>query len=231
MATRRSQNGWPVVTRAQLDAAPYVGVVFPQGMLRGDVATIARWHLTRYAAEVEPLAAGKCWGWADRKIEGSSQWSNHASGTAWDVNAHKHVMGKPATASMTRAQIDKCENLERASQGTLRWGAHFSRPDPMHWEIVGTPSEVASFAASLTRKVERVKITTSYPRIGQGDQDARMPGYNIIVRIQRIVGVADDGDWGPNTTAGIARWTGRPTAECKRLDEEIFRKVFGLPNA
>jgi hypothetical protein len=227
-----SQNGWPVVTdRALLDNAPYNGVTLPNGVLAGDVATIARWQTARYAATVEALKPGHCWGWLVRKIEGSSTWSNHSSATAWDLNAPEHPMGLAPEKTMSPAQIEACHAIERASDGVLRWGGDFSRPDSMHWEIVGTPDQCRVFATTLTRKITRMKIQTSYPDIGQSDGDAELPGYNTIVRIQRIVQVTDDGWWGPKTTAGIAKFVALPVSSCRKLTEEIFRKIFGLPDA
>lgn len=146
-----SQNGWPVVAEWQCGQGPFVGVEFPNGILAGDVSTIARWQIARYGFAVEPIIAGTCWGWYVKKITGSDVYSNHASGTAWDINADKHPMGKPASDSMSGRQISACRVIVAASEGVLRWGGDFSRPDPMHWEIVGGPSEVNAFANKLRK--------------------------------------------------------------------------------
>jgi len=144
-----SQNGWPVVAKISCDLGPFEGVMFPNGILRGDVATIARWQMRRYKATVESIVPGTCWGWDPKKIQGSDQWSNHASGTAWDINAPEHPMGPPTGSNMTAREIAACHAIEAASGGTLRWGGDFSRPDPMHWEIIGSRAQVAAFAASI----------------------------------------------------------------------------------
>lgn len=78
-------------------------------------------------------------------------------------------------------------------------------------------------------KVTRMNITTSFPAIGEGNRDDKLDGYNIIQRIQVIVGADRDGIWGPATTTKIAGWVGKSPAQCKKLTEEIFRKVMGLP--
>lgn len=153
MAT--SQNGWPVVPntttgRAKLDDRPLTrNVDVPNGVLKGDVATIFCWLAREYDQRVERLNAGECWGWFVKKIEGSDTYSNHASGTAVDFNAPDNPMGVPTTRSMTAAQIAECHKLERESGGVLRWGGDFSRPDPMHWEIVGTAAQVAALAKRI----------------------------------------------------------------------------------
>lgn len=155
-----SQNGWPVVARSKVDEGTYAGARFPNGILAGDVAVIARWHLARYAATVEPLVPGTCWGWFVKPIEGSSTISNHASGTAWDVNADQHPMGQPAAANMTRREILACRDLVAAADGVLRWGGDYTgRPDPMHWEIVGTPKQAAALAAKIKKASTSVALT------------------------------------------------------------------------
>lgn len=150
----RSQNGWSVVGRDDCDQGPFEGVRFPNGIRKGDVATIARWQLRRYRATVEPLVNGTCWGWYVKEIEGSSTISNHSSGTAWDINAPQNPMGVATSRSMSQRQIDACHAIERASGGVLRWGGDFSRPDPMHWEIVGSPTQAAAFARKIRTELQ-----------------------------------------------------------------------------
>jgi len=159
MAT--SQNGWPVVPdttagRAKLDRGPLIrDITVPNGVLAGDVAFVFRWLAREYDRRVERLAGGECWGWFVKKIEGSDTYSNHAAGCAVDFNAPDNPMGVPTTRSMTAAQIAECHELERESGGVLRWGGDFSRPDPMHWEIVGTAAQVAT----LANRIEEQNVT------------------------------------------------------------------------
>lgn len=145
-----SQNGWPVATKAQCDQGPFGGEEFPNGILKGDVATIARWHLTRYEALVEPLVSGTCWGWFVKKIKGSSQYSNHASGTAWDVNASKYPLGDLPEDVMSGKKIAACRQIVREFEGVLRWGGDYSgRKDVMHWEIDKGETAVATLAKKI----------------------------------------------------------------------------------
>lgn len=145
-----TQNGWPIVGKDRCDQGPFQGVLFPNGILAGPVATIARWQLARYEATVEPLIPGACWGWFVKTIEGSAVKSNHGSATAWDINATRHFMGRPASASMTDRQITACRAIVAQAGGVLRWGGDYrGRPDPMHWEIIGTPAAAAAFARQL----------------------------------------------------------------------------------
>lgn len=148
MAT--SQNGWPVVTKSQCDQGPFAGVTFPNGILRGDVAVVARWQMARYEATVEQLKAGTCWGWYDRAIRGSTTISNHASATAWDCNADKHPLGSDPRDNFSAAQIAACRAIVKAAGGVLRWGGDYSgRKDPMHWEINASAAAVHAFANKI----------------------------------------------------------------------------------
>lgn len=145
-----SQNGWPVATKAQCDQGPFQGEEFPNGILKGDVATIARWHLARYEALVEPLMIGACWGWFVKKILGSSTYSNHASGTAWDVNAPKYPLGALPADVMTAKKITACRQIVKEFGGVLRWGGDYSgRKDVMHWEINKGETAVAALAEKI----------------------------------------------------------------------------------
>src|SRR5262245_47561449 len=110
----KSQNGWPVVDKSACDQGPFLGVRFPNGILAGDVATIARWQLARYALTVEPLNPGTCWGWFVKKIIGSDDYSNHSSATAWDINADEHALGSSPSASFSARQIAACRAIVAA---------------------------------------------------------------------------------------------------------------------
>jgi len=175
MAT--SQNGWPVVGKSACDQGPFAGVTFPNGILKGDVAVIARWQMAQYEARVEPLVPGTCWGWDAKKISGSDEWSNHASATAWDNNATQHPMGTPASHNMSTAQIRECHEIEAESEDTLRWGADFSRPDPMHWEIIGSRTQVARFAAKIRAGQADDGEDDGMATISQADFNARMDAW------------------------------------------------------
>lgn len=231
-----SQNGWPVAPRSAVDELPLIrNVKVPNGVLKGDVAVIFRWLAAQYDRRVEPIKAGECWGWFVKRIEGSSTISNHASGTAIDINAPQNPMGSGTTKrSMTAAQIAECHRLEDESDNVLRWGGDFGRNDPMHWEIVGSRAACRAFVAKITRTttpprvVTMIKMTASLPVLKQGDRDDKLGGYNLITRVQRIVGVDDDGIWGPGTTDGIARWLKKSPAECRVMTEPMWRNLLGL---
>lgn len=195
----KSQNGWPVVAKSKCDQGPFGGVTFPNGILAGDVATIARWQMTRYEADVEQMVPGTCWGWYVKNIEGSGTISNHASATAWDINAPQHPMGPPTSSNMTAREIAACHEIEADSDGTLRWGGDFSRPDPMHWEIIGTPARVAAFARKIRNQQEEDDM---FAKFGDSGNVVRFLQLRLI-NLGFPLGVSD-AEYGEKTRAALA---------------------------
>lgn len=147
MAT--SQNGWAVDSSGALqDRSAVDGVTVPNGVRKGDVATVLHHLMGRFHREVERLIPGTCWGWFVKKIEGSSTISNHASGTAIDLNADRHPMGVRNTFST--AQQAKIRAILADLDGVVRWGGDYTgRPDDMHFEIVKGAAAVRAVAAKI----------------------------------------------------------------------------------
>lgn len=179
MAT--AQNGWPVVPDTDAGRRKLTDLVLPGAMphkvrvLAGDVATIARWHVAEYHRRVEPIEPAGCWGWNVRKIGDGPDWSNHAAACAWDINAEDNPDGAPPSRVMTPPQIHECHKLERESDGVLRWGGDWSDPDPMHWEIVGTPAQAAALAKKIRNEeddVTRDDIKAAVRELLLDDDDA-----------------------------------------------------------
>lgn len=169
-----SQNGWPASSnKAQInivDANVY-GVHFPGGVRGGDVEHVLMYVAQKFHETVEALHSGWCWGYYYKQISGSNSLSNHASGTAIDLNAPNHPMGKSGTFNATqKAAILK---ILAACEGVVRWGGNYTgRKDEMHFEIVGNAQATARVAAKLRP-----------PQAGQP-----VPQLSV------------DGELGPNTT-------------------------------
>ncbi len=215
-----SQNGWPVVGHSEMFDGKVLGVEFPNGFLKGDVETVFKWLITQLNARVEKIDNGGCWGYYVKHIPGSNSISNHASGTAIDYNAPAHPLGVHNTYNAAdRAEI---HSILRYLEGTVRWGGDYNgRPDDMHFEIVGTPAEVRRVAAKITggRKLTFIEFNARMPILKQGDSDSDFEGYDIIRRMQRQVGVKDDGVWGPVTSKALG---------FNITNEDRYRKLFGL---
>lgn len=146
-----SQNQWTVLESygGPLVTPEVAGVKILGGVLGGDVATVLTWVAEQFHARVDRLGEG-CWGYNYRPIRGqSSGFSNHASGTAIDLNAPKFPMG---ARRMTAAQRAECRAIA-AEAGCVRWGGDWtgSNVDEMHFEIQGGPAAVSAAAHRLRR--------------------------------------------------------------------------------
>lgn len=144
---KRSENGWPVIesqSDRDLTVIRIPGTGNPGIPLRvqKDCAPLLAYVASRVHAEVSDLRennkAGKFQdegGYNYRKIRGgSSRFSNHASGTAMDLNWQKWPMFK---RRMTKKQRAAAEAIAADTAEVIRWGGNYSpaRVDEMHWEI------------------------------------------------------------------------------------------------
>ena len=97
---------------------------------------------------IEPIEGGTFddWGYAYRDVRGVvGKLSNHASGTAIDLNATKHPLGKVGTFDAAKVPMLKA----LAKKYGLAWGGEWTRPDPMHFEISIGPAKVAELITKL----------------------------------------------------------------------------------
>lgn len=142
-----TQNGWEGIDDS--DDPRLVSFPWVTGKVRGgDVAVVLAHFAERFNAEVEPIDVASSWGWAYRPVRGHDEGlSNHASGTAIDLNAPAHPLGSSGT--FTDDQVARLRALIDELAPVLAWGGDFDRPDEMHVEIVGTPDEVAEVAARV----------------------------------------------------------------------------------
>jgi hypothetical protein len=91
------------------------------------------------------------WGYASRPIRGGTAISNHASGTAVDVNATRHPLG--AVHTFTSRQVAVIHDILAAVDNVVRWGGDYTgRRDEMHFEINDNHQRVAAVAARLAEE-------------------------------------------------------------------------------
>lgn len=148
-----SQNGWPASADPKtIDVNSYL---VPGTKLKLRVAKKVAPILINFAAEfnelVEKLEGKQLddWGYAFRQVRGSTDMlSNHASGTAIDLNATKHPLG--AKDTFKPKQVETI--LELCDKYNIGWGGLYKRrADEMHFEIKETPLQVKA-------TIERLKL-------------------------------------------------------------------------
>ncbi len=132
-----SPNGWPASEdRKALGIETFT---VPGTKIRFACAKSVAPILVSFAKDfdelVEPIDEGQLddWGYAFRQTRGSDRiLSNHASGTAIDLNAIKHPLGKSNTFNKDQRNTI---NLLITKYG-LTWGGNYKRrKDDMHFEI------------------------------------------------------------------------------------------------
>jgi D-alanyl-D-alanine carboxypeptidase-like protein len=149
-----SQNGYPVNPPRAMRTVPGTNVQL--NVANGDAGDVLMHVADQFNQRVQPLSLNDPhgdaddWGWANRNIRGSSTTiSNHASATAIDLNSGTHERGVHNT--FTPAQVDEIHNIVNETGGVVRWGGDYQHAtiDEMHFEIVGSPADVAAYAARL----------------------------------------------------------------------------------
>ena len=141
-----SQNGWKANDRSLIASYDIGGGKV--AVRKGDVATVLVYVARRFDSEVEKLVWPGNWGYAERPIRGSRTTSNHASGTAIDLNAPRHPLGKQGTFS--KSQVRKIKKILSDCGGVVRWGGNYSgRKDEMHFEINAGSARVREVAKAI----------------------------------------------------------------------------------
>lgn len=162
---------------------------------------------SRFDAEIQDIdnARGALddWGYAERPIRGGTQLSNHASGTALDLNATRWPLGTPASRNLRPDKIVQFGRVIAATRGVVVWGAVWSRPDPMHIELAdGTKVDDCVRALAELRAYPRsgqplVPVAGAHPDLSSGSTGEQ------VRLVQRLLRITVDGAFGPQTTAAV----------------------------
>jgi hypothetical protein len=233
LLTAASANGWRVLGRAECTT-----ITVPGGQLQVHPRTAAIFAdlAARYHSTVEPLVWPGCWGYALRPIKGSASYSNHASGTAVDLNAPAHPQGVPAGKTFTAAQIAAVRELVARYHGVVTWGGEWKAPsvDGMHFEITdGTSVQaVDALAASLSGTGPDLTGRGTTLRGDQGNNGPRVAVLQAFLRTRYPLyakNLAADGWWGPATTAAIAEFGHRsniPSADGRNIGPKLAAALY-----
>jgi hypothetical protein len=170
MAT--SQNGYRANDRTLIDYYRVPGSSIGFNLRQGDVARVLLYVAQQFDNHVEDIdtagaftetdappaitggSASKIlddWSFA---IRGGVSLSNHASGTAIDLNATQHPLGKEGTFTAEQVGVIKAilhDVVDPATkESVVRWGGNYSsRKDEMHFEIDAGLDAVARVAARI----------------------------------------------------------------------------------
>ena len=149
-----SHNGWPASKDAaeiHIISVPIEGTKVKVRCARA-VAPLIAGFCKEFHELIEPIDEGALddWGYAFRMIRGSAdKLSNHSSGTAIDLNATQHPLGKIGTFPAEKVPMIKALSKKYG----LIWGGseNWKRRDEMHWEIGLSEAKVAALIGSLNK--------------------------------------------------------------------------------
>jgi hypothetical protein len=205
-----SQNGYPASPhRAEIGVATFQVPDRPdvKVALRGDVAPLFLAFMQWWNATVEPLVVPGCWGYAFRDIPGAKTLSNHASGTAADINAPKHPLGANGTVpAHLRGAISA-----KAGQLGLRWGGDYNRrKDEMHVELNVPLAQARALVGQIPILGGGGQPGRPTIRQGSKGQDVRdLQAHLKSVHSSYAGHLAVDGDFGPRTRAAVVEFQRR----------------------
>lgn len=160
-----SQNGWEVLspTSSKLHTWRLPGGTLLR--LRNGSAGFLLCHLALwFDHKIEDLQEPVLddWGYAYRPIRGYTSWSNHASGTAMDLNATDHPLGVRGT--FTAAEKSGIHQRLKLYAGAIRWGEDYTgRVDGMHYEINASLATCERTARRLLDTPRGRRILTANP--------------------------------------------------------------------
>lgn len=153
-----TENGWPMVNADKTVSVQVVPAAKRVPLLRGDVATILNAFIILYNREVEPIRS-QVWGWSpDNDV-----WnSNHMSGTAIDIHAPWYPWGARKMPAHIKQKVFALLNK---FDGVIFWGAGWTKPDEMHYQIGVPPSspKVRALAEKLNNGYLGAYKTTPAP--------------------------------------------------------------------
>jgi len=154
MITLKSSNGWTASADQNeigIKSYPVKGTKIKLRCAE-KVAPLLIGFAEEFHELIEPIDEGTLddWGYAFRMVRGSTdKLSNHSSGTAIDLNATQHPLGKVGTFPAEKVPMIRA----LAKKYGLRWGGDYrSRADEMHFEIDLSEAKVAALIGSLKLK-------------------------------------------------------------------------------
>lgn len=146
-----SYNGWPASkdpAKIDVKSYPIRGTEFKIKCADGAGQLLAEFA-AQFHALIEPIDTGALddWGYCYRMVRGTTdKLSNHSSGSAIDLNASKHPLGKIGT--FPPEKVPMIQALAR--KYGLTWGGDYrGRKDEMHFELSLNPEQAAKLVAKL----------------------------------------------------------------------------------
>lgn len=151
------------------------------------------------------------WGFACRAISGTTKPSNHSWGLAIDLDAPTNPYasstwhrsnGRPGWGGLTLVSTMPQDTRAICDRLSVRWGGLYStKPDPMHFEFMGTPADAARVAAGLPKPSPTAPAVQRTLRV----TSPMMSGEDVRY-VQSRLSVKADGYYGTGTASAVRSW-------------------------
>jgi hypothetical protein len=151
-AAEVSANGWSADTTIPLETRPVYGVAPSFTVRDGPAGDLLLAVVLRYDRDVEGVSTRADEGGYNRRaVRGEQEWSDHASGTAVDVNTTCRPLGSRASDTFNPTQVAAIRALVDSTGGAVEWGGDYDEPsrgglsgaraDPMHFALAPNTSD------------------------------------------------------------------------------------------
>ncbi len=188
-----SYNGWAVSPSASaIGIMPYYvpGTAIPVLVKSGDVATVLMYVAGQFNRQVEQLRPGQVGGYEYRRnVNNPSVWSNHASGTAIDLNWVLHPNG--AKGTFRADQLVALRRILAVCGDVVYWGGDYSGVvDGMHFEIDVAPGDprLAALVARLRGGVKQPQVVSLRSRANNRFVTAEYAGGSPLIANRSVIG-------------------------------------------
>jgi hypothetical protein len=163
---------------------------------------------------IDPRSSG---GYNPRQKVGSSGWSEHAYGTAIDINPEQNPQGRGPLKTDLPADVG-----DIAAKYGIKWGGTFhGLKDPMHFEIAKLLEPMAAASSKLegaASKLEGAPLTSSNTTTNGGDTITHEGDKNVSMNVTHNTTIE-----GGTAADQAARYTGAN----KRLYGDMMRDLKG----
>lgn len=235
---QRSENGWPMIDSAELDYGAIPGTNFKLGVRIGEPNAILKALIVRLHREVEPMIVTQIGCYTGTNTMPNS---NHNSGTAIDYNWNKHAWKVRGTWGSRKPLVDK---IVADFRGTVEWGGYWGDGwvDEMHFEMHFGPGHPGTIqlakelwseglwgifkpGAPPTNNPTPVPPTNDTFLLTIGSTGplvvALQKGMNKVFPRYRATPLAEDGIYGPMTSAAVAEFQSRASEFNLDVDGDV----------
>lgn len=204
-----SQNGWSVISWPGKSRVP--GTSVDLTVRQGAAGRILLWVASQFDRRVEDIdnASGHIddGAWNNRPVRGSTSISNHASGTAIDLNWSRHPLGARGTFTAAQAREIRAI-LAEIPHRVVRWGGDYvNRADEMHFEINASASLVSDAWNQLSKPTTRPAPQEDDMPFGISKQLRVGLGQRTLINVPRIVNDQHFGELSLAVDGGTIRFS------------------------